>query len=46
MNILRITLVAVALLALGGCIVAPFGGPGYYGYGDDHGGDHDHGGRR
>ena len=44
MNFLRMTIVAVALLALAGCIVAPFGGPGYYG--DDHGGDHDHGGDR
>jgi len=36
MNVLKITLVAAAVLALGGCIVEPYGGgPGYYsrGYG-------------
>lgn len=34
MNVLKITLVAAAVLAHGGCIVEPYGGgPGYYGRG-------------
>ena len=35
MDMLKMTIVVVVLLALAGCIVEPFGGgPGYYG--DEH----------
>jgi hypothetical protein len=42
MDMLKMAIVVVALLALAGCIVEPFGGggPGYYG------GDHRDGGDR
>jgi len=31
MNVLKMTVVLASLLMLAGCIVAPYGGPGYYG---------------
>ncbi len=48
MTALKLALVAAALLALGGCVVDPYGGPGYYGdsgyYGSGYGGSGYYGG--